>query len=147
MTALSLLVTGRQRRRDEERKAKGDLNAAQINPLRRQAVEVHVRLVEILRGVEAKDERRRVLGIIADPAERVSKRPAWFTGERTWGSTTSCSRASARICGFLYYLETARGEKLDRVEQVAVATRDLASFLDRYTAGGDSVTGRLEADA
>jgi hypothetical protein len=48
---------------------------------------------------------------------------------------------------FLYYLETGRGEKLDRVRHVVAATKELAGFLDRCLAGSGEIIAELAADA
>ncbi|HZR54802.1 MAG TPA: hypothetical protein VFB06_35545 [Streptosporangiaceae bacterium] len=48
---------------------------------------------------------------------------------------------------FLYYIETARGEKLDRIQEAIEAIHDLARHLDRYVAGSGSLAGPLAAEA
>lgn len=48
---------------------------------------------------------------------------------------------------FLYYIETARGEKLDRIQEAIAAIHELACLLDRYVAGSRSLAGPLAAEA
>jgi hypothetical protein len=48
---------------------------------------------------------------------------------------------------FLYYIETARGEKLGRVQEAAAAIEDLACFLDCCVGGARSLTGALATEA
>ena len=45
-----------------------------------------------------------------------------------------------------YYLETGRGEKLDRVTDAINAMEALSAFLDTVTGGGESVRSRLAAE-
>jgi hypothetical protein len=45
-----------------------------------------------------------------------------------------------------YYLETGRGQKLERVADAIAAIETLSSFLDKAVGGGESVKSRLEAE-
>ena len=47
---------------------------------------------------------------------------------------------------FLYYLETGRAEKLERVRDAIASIQQLSDFLDRCVGGGDSLLGRLTAE-
>jgi hypothetical protein len=45
-----------------------------------------------------------------------------------------------------YYLETGRGQKLDRVTEAITAIEALSSLPDHVTGGGQSVKSRLAAE-
>jgi hypothetical protein len=45
-----------------------------------------------------------------------------------------------------YYLETGRGEKLERIAEAVTAIEALSSFLDNAVGGGESIKTRLEAE-
>lgn len=197
-----------------------------LNPLHHHAVEVHIRLVEVLDAIGSNTSRAKALGALKEPAEVQAKQPLWFSGEGCyltstayltaslfawidrvtrdypflrlteaedhklsalilrvqrafldelgiyyvlqpsighdlWASHEPLLRTYREFCEllvapataawldrlFLYYIETARGEKLERVQAAVAATHDLASFLDRSVLGSGSIAGRLLAES
>ncbi|MEV1005727.1 hypothetical protein [Nonomuraea sp. NPDC050202] len=219
VSLITLYVGGLQRRRDIERARQAEIQRGYLNPLRFHTSEVHHRLDEILRAVEADDDdRRRALDAVETPADVSTKPAEWLTGHGCYLTSTVyltvclfcwiervrreipylrlqgkddtvltglllqvqraflkdlgvyyvlqtsigedmwfqdegrlytyrefCQRLSdpdTRIWfdrAFLYFLETARNQKIDRVSEAVEATRVLGSFLDNVVAGGSSL--------
>jgi hypothetical protein len=219
VSLLTLYVGGLQRRREAERTRRAEIHANYLNPLRFHTSEVHHRLGEILRAVEADDDRRRALEAVDTPADISTKPPEWLTGHGCYLTSTvyltACLfcwiertrrdipylrlrrradtvltglllrvqktflkdlgvyyvlqtsigqdmwvQAEGRLCtyrefcerladpdtrvwfdrAFLYFLETARNQKMGRVAEAVEATGALGSFLDRVVAGGSSLS-------
>ena len=222
VTALSLVLTSRQRKQGEERAHRREIEGKFLNPLRLRVALVHIRLVDVLARVEGGGTRKQALDVVADAAQVRDQEPAWFTGEGCYLASTAyltaClfawmdrisknhpflelqQRADTELTGlmanvqraflqdfgiysvlqatighqmwdqhedrlityrefcallcnfddfvwferiFVYYRETGRGEKLDRVRHAVLATEDLARFLDRCVPGKGAIIDQL----
>lgn len=88
VTALSLILTGRQRRQGVERSQRRGVEARFLNPLRLQAALVHIRLTDVLERAESGGPRQRALQVLADSAEVPGRDSSWFTSEGCYLTST-----------------------------------------------------------
>ncbi|MET9695185.1 hypothetical protein ABZY81_43655 [Streptomyces sp. NPDC006514] len=76
---VTLLLSGRQQRRVDERAEREQLNVRYLNPLRWHAAEVHYRLSLIVAAVDEAGSYPPAL-VVDEPHEIEGKQPDWFMG-------------------------------------------------------------------